>query len=231
MHKKKSKQGIQGFVMCLGACLLIAGIIGKYLAPHVRFDSIVKNFTTRWMRNGTPNEAEKKATTISAKPIYNKPRTLKEFSARTVAFDAGESLAVRVSNSRLVVNQQMPNGDSQANSNIDNRWSIDAHGYVNHQSAAAVESKETFVTQSPLSEFIFSGSANLVNGSATVAFTKATSEIIDPNAPLKISLTQNTSNPQGLYIISKSIHGFKVKEVTEGTADVAFDWLVVAKRK
>ena len=111
------------------------------------------------------------------------------------------------------------------------KWEIDAAGRFITKLNTSEGEKAMYAIQSPTSEFIFSGSGNLQNGLAEVVFDTSTREIIDPDQPVKVNLTETSLETKGLVVIAKTATGFTVKEKENGASSAGFDWLVVAKRR
>lgn len=113
----------------------------------------------------------------------------------------------------------------------DNKWEIDGQGRFITRLTTAGGTKEMYAMQSPTSEFVFSGSAQLAGGEARVEFDSSTQEIIDASEPLKVSVTLTSGGGSGVYVAEKTAQGFLVKELNGGTGSATFDWMVVAKRR
>ena len=88
----------------------------------------------------------------------------------------------------------------------------------------------TFGLQSSREEIVISGSAELVQGEATVNFDPSFTAVISSTTPLKISLTPTSAINTGLYVAEKSPTGFSVKQLAFLTQNGTFDWLVIARR-
>ena len=87
--------------------------------------------------------------------------------------------------------------------------------------AAAYGSKST----SPTVED--TGSAQLVNGAATVPLDSAFAQTIDPRTPYHVMLTPD-GDTRGLFVASKGPNGFVVREVQGGHNSLAFDYHIYA---
>ena len=96
------------------------------------------------------------------------------------------------------------------------KWEIDAAGRFITKLNTSEGEKAMYAIQSPTSEFIFSGSGNLQNGLAEVVFDTSTREIIDPDQPVKVNLTETSLETKGLVVIAKTATGFTVKEKKMG---------------
>lgn len=111
------------------------------------------------------------------------------------------------------------------------RWSIDSNGHFITRVDTSNGKKEMFSMQSPVSEFVFSSSSQLIAGEIKISFDAITKEIIDFNQALKVSVTLTSGEAKGVYVSEKNSDGFTVKELGGGTSNASFDWMVVAKRK
>lgn len=89
--------------------------------------------------------------------------------------------------------------------------SVDAYGIV-----SATASIEDF------------GSAELSEGIAHVQLDPKFAELIDPHTAYLVFVTPQGPS-RGLYITSKTIRGFDVRENPDGRSTVAFDYRIVAK--
>jgi hypothetical protein len=78
-------------------------------------------------------------------------------------------------------------------------------------------------------ELMISGSAQLVQGEATIGFDPSFSAAISSTTPLKILITPEAPFQGQLYIAEKSIYGFTVKESIY-TESGPFTWQVIARR-
>ncbi len=113
----------------------------------------------------------------------------------------------------------------------DNRWEIDAEGRFITRLSTSAGDKEMVAMQSPTAEFVFSSSSQLVAGEARIIFDQATEEIVDSATPLKVTVTLTSGEAKGIYVSEKTAQGFVVKELSGGTSNATFDWIVVAKRR
>jgi len=116
-------------------------------------------------------------------------------------------------------------------SSKNNRWSIDESGHFITKLSTSQGEKEMFAMQSPISEFVFSSSSQLIAGEANILFDQTIQDIIDFSQPLKINVTLTSGEAKGIYVSEKNNQGFTVKELSGGQSSATFDWIVVAKRK
>jgi hypothetical protein len=98
--------------------------------------------------------------------------------------------------------------------------------------SAAVKTKSglsrVYRLECPESWFEDFGSSQLTTGQATVSLEPGFASIVHTNA-YRVFLTPR-GECNGLYISSQSGGGYTVRELHNGTSDVAFDYRVVAKR-
>jgi hypothetical protein len=98
--------------------------------------------------------------------------------------------------------------------------------------SAAVKTKgglsRVYSLESPESWFEDFGSSQLTTGQATVSLEPGFASIVHTDA-YRVFLTPR-GECNGLYISSQSGGGYTVRELHNGTSDVAFDYRVVAKR-
>lgn len=74
------------------------------------------------------------------------------------------------------------------------------------------------------------GTANLVNGEATIKCPESFQWVADEGS-MTVTITPLSADSKGIAVIEKSNGGFKVKELSKGTGNYAFDYLVMCKRK
>ena len=86
----------------------------------------------------------------------------------------------------------------------------------------------TSAVTSPSAKFFISGSGDLNNGMASVAFDQVFVEAVTPDAELSVLLTP-TADCNGLYVASKSQNGFVVRELQGGISDASFDWIAIVR--
>ncbi|MSU75661.1 MAG: hypothetical protein EXS55_04060 [Candidatus Magasanikbacteria bacterium] len=112
-----------------------------------------------------------------------------------------------------------------------NKWMIDESGRFISRLTTSEGDKDMIALASPVAEFIFSSSTELVAGTAQIIFDQVTREIIDPTVPLKITVTLTSPAASGLYVSEKTAQGFTIKEIGGGVSNATFDWMVVARRR
>ncbi|PIT86498.1 MAG: hypothetical protein COU33_02805, partial [Candidatus Magasanikbacteria bacterium CG10_big_fil_rev_8_21_14_0_10_43_6] len=110
-----------------------------------------------------------------------------------------------------------------------NAWEIDLGGRFITKVETSEGDTSLYALQSQDTEYIFSGSAALTDGKATIEFQQVTQDIIDPDQPIKVSITL-TDDANGVYVSEKSKEGFSVKELLNGKSNATFDWVVIAHR-
>lgn len=74
------------------------------------------------------------------------------------------------------------------------------------------------------------GSARLSNGSATVAMDATFAQTINGAADYHVFLTPK-GDCKGLYVTNETPEGFEVRELGGGTANIAFDYRILAHRR
>ena len=177
--------------------------------------------------------------------VYNKNQTLATLqqnmqevaSAQGITLSGSGNLNVQSSGGSLTYNNGNLDLQNYSLLNVasvrapSGKWEIDAAGRFITKLNTSEGEKAMYAIQSPTSEFIFSGSGNLQNGLAEVVFDTSTREIIDPDQPVKVNLTETSLETKGLVVIAKTATGFTVKEKENGASSAGFDWLVVAKRR
>ncbi|MBI4426968.1 MAG: hypothetical protein HY569_00570 [Candidatus Magasanikbacteria bacterium] len=113
----------------------------------------------------------------------------------------------------------------------DEKWTIDEEGYLVIKVETQQGDKMLYGLQSGQDkEVVFSGSSQLENGVKKIELPAIDKEIIDTNAPIKVSVTL-TGEANGVFVTEKSYEGFTVKELNNGSSNATFDWLVIAKRR
>lgn len=73
------------------------------------------------------------------------------------------------------------------------------------------------------------GTANLINGQATVNFPEHFSLVVNP-AMMTVTVTPLSAQSNGLAIVSKTKSGFDVVELMDGKGSYSFDWIAMAVR-
>lgn len=86
-----------------------------------------------------------------------------------------------------------------------------------------------YAVESPEVWFEDFGSGSLVDGVAVVTFEAIFAETIDLDGGYHVFVTP-LGDCNGLYVAAKTASGFEVRELGGGTADVGFDYRIVAKR-
>jgi len=71
------------------------------------------------------------------------------------------------------------------------------------------------------------GTAQLVNGVATVSLDSTFASAIDASRPYQVMLTPD-GDTRGLYVASKTAQGFVVREVQGGRSSISFDYHIYA---
>jgi hypothetical protein len=86
-------------------------------------------------------------------------------------------------------------------------------------------------TETPEILFEDFGSSKLVNGEAYISIDPvlARNIYVDDKYPLRVFI-QLDGDCNGVYVTEKTKNGFKVKELQNGTSNVAFSWNLVANR-
>jgi hypothetical protein len=80
-------------------------------------------------------------------------------------------------------------------------------------------------TESTVEDF---GTAQLVNGSASVALAADFKQTINADAPYMVFMTPHGDN-RGLYLASQNQNGFVIRESQSGRSTMAFDYRIVAR--
>jgi len=120
---------------------------------------------------------------------------------------------------------------------FNNTCTIDAHsnlactGTVSGAISVSPGSKVALsAIESPENWFEDFGSAQLVNGSATVPLEPIFAQTVNTGVGYHVFLTAN-GDCKGLYVSQKSATAFEVRELGSGTSNISFDYRIVAKRK
>lgn len=113
---------------------------------------------------------------------------------------------------------------------LDGKWHIDEKGQFTSTVDTSDGAKTLYALQSGESQYMFSGTAALLNGKVRVDFDKTILDIVDTSKPMSINLTL-AGKAKGIYVSGRDEIGFDVEEVDGGTSNVNFDWLVFATRK
>ncbi|WP_263356092.1 hypothetical protein [Acidicapsa ligni] len=89
---------------------------------------------------------------------------------------------------------------------------------------------ETYSVQSAENWMEDFGSGSLHSGSTTVTIDPAFAETVSSTADYRIFITPN-GDSKGLFVTNKTATSFEVRESSGGTASIAFDYRIVAKRR
>lgn len=73
------------------------------------------------------------------------------------------------------------------------------------------------------------GTANLRNGEAEVKFDAKYAALISSEKPIIVAVTP-MGETKGVYIVSVSKDGFKIKENGNGTSNTSFSWMAIAEK-
>ncbi len=73
------------------------------------------------------------------------------------------------------------------------------------------------------------GTANLRNGEAEVKFDEKYAALISTEKPIIVTVTP-MGETKGVYIVSVTKDGFKIKENGNGTSNVTFSWIAIAEK-
>jgi len=114
---------------------------------------------------------------------------------------------------------------------VGDKWKIDENGVMTNIIKTSQGSKTVYNQQSPDAEIVLSGSGQLQNGSTHIEFDQDTQDILSDKVPLKVSITLTGESEGGIYVSEKSIKGFTVREMKNGTGNAPFDWTAIARRK
>lgn len=112
----------------------------------------------------------------------------------------------------------------------ENKWLVDDEGRFVTNVNTGAGPKPLYAIQSQDTEFVLSGSGQLESGYDRVPLETITQELIDPNKPMKISITL-TSEANGIFVAEKDITGFVVKELHGGQSNATYDWVLIAHRR
>jgi hypothetical protein len=128
-------------------------------------------------------------------------------------------------------------------SSVTEVFSVDASGDLNMSGNLTVTGTKSSVAQlqdgrrvalyaveSPDNWFEDFGSAQLQNGVAAVALEATFAQTVNAGMEYHVFLTPN-GDCHGLYVASKTPAGFEVRELGGGTASIAFDYRIVARRR
>ncbi len=207
----------------------IVGIIGIALenSQNAENGKIIALIRTGWVYNKTEAAAklEQQVQTIAAIEGINLDQ---EPSDIGVSNNSGGELTYTGGNLNLN-NYSILNVRSIVGAG--NKWMIDENGLLIAKIMTSQGEKSVYGVSSESAELQLSGSAELVNGEATVVFAADTQEIIDDSATIKVIPALTSGECNGIFVSEKSAQGFTVKELNGGTSAATFDWIVIAKRK
>jgi hypothetical protein len=91
-------------------------------------------------------------------------------------------------------------------------------------------SVKLYAVESPKNWFEDVGSAHLTNGSALVKLDHTFAQTVDTGVEYHVFLTPK-GDCKGLYVTNETKSGFEVRELSGGTASIAFDYRIMAARK
>ncbi|MDH3243010.1 MAG: hypothetical protein OEM26_00215 [Saprospiraceae bacterium] len=74
------------------------------------------------------------------------------------------------------------------------------------------------------------GTAKLINGEATITCSEHFQSVADPNS-MTVTITPLSAESEGVAVVEKTLHGFKVKELHQGVGNYSFDYVVTCTRK
>ncbi len=140
-------------------------------------------------------------------------------------FDGGYAGIVVKSNSFPLV---ATNASGANEFYVDGSGNLYYHGTLNSFAVTRtgnVAISYTAKTTSPVVED--TGSAQLINGVATVALDPSFAQTMDPGVPYHVMLTPD-GDTRGLFVASKGPSGFIVREIQGGHDSLAFDYHIYA---
>lgn len=111
-----------------------------------------------------------------------------------------------------------------------NKWEVDINGRFVTRVQTSAGTKSLYALQSEKTEYVLSGSSELIQGERYIMFDKQTRDIIDPTEPIKVNVTL-TSDAGGIFVTQKDQKGFLVKELNNGKSNASFDWVAIVTRK
>jgi hypothetical protein len=107
---------------------------------------------------------------------------------------------------------------------------VQGHGYASGGWQTDLGDGRTgFGVVSPEMDVVASGSGELRDGVASVAFERSFSDAIARDVPLKVIVTP-TSDCGGVFVAGKSATGFQVRELAGGKSAATFDWIAIGMR-
>ncbi len=87
-----------------------------------------------------------------------------------------------------------------------------------------------YAMEAPENWFEDAGSARLANGSAVVHLESIFAQTVNSGVEYHVFLTPK-GDCKGLYVTNETAEGFEVRELGGGTANIAFDYRIMARRK
>jgi len=178
--------------------------------------------------------------------VQNRTQTIAEIQQDLITIAQSEGIIIGTSGQNLSIGEDQNGQLKQAGGNVDlngyyivnvaglfgenGSWEIDDQGRFVTQVQTSAGKKSLYALQSQKTEYVFSGSATLVNGAVRVDFDTITQDIINKDKPIKVSITL-TAEANGVFVESKDNTGFYVRELHGGSSNAGFDWVVIAQRK
>jgi hypothetical protein len=120
--------------------------------------------------------------------------------------------------------------DSQGNNvfHVDGNGNVASHGTYTTLVATKTSGRTIAYDATAIAPTIEdTGSARLVNGSATIALDATFAQTIDRQRPYHVMITPD-GETQGLYVAAKTAGGFVVREVRGGHRSLGFDYHIYA---
>jgi hypothetical protein len=87
-----------------------------------------------------------------------------------------------------------------------------------------------YAVEAPENWFEDAGSGQLSNGAAVVQVESTFAQTVNTDVDYHVFLTPN-GDCKGLYVTNKTAEGFEVRELGGGSANVGFDYRIMARRK
>ena len=122
-------------------------------------------------------------------------------------------------------------GGTGGQCNVYNNGNLDCTGTISPvvRTSEAREAK-FYGVASPENWFEDFGSGQLSGGAARVSLDPAFASTVNTGETYHVFLTPN-GDCKGLYVASKGVDGFEVRELGGGTSNISFDYRIVAKRQ
>jgi hypothetical protein len=105
-----------------------------------------------------------------------------------------------------------------------------AYGYWYHAKSSKGQDISGAAMLSPDANVVISGTSELRNGSASIAFDEAFKEMVSQDIPINVIATP-TNECYGIFVSGVSIEGFAVKELSSGKSAASFNWIAIGRRK